>query len=154
MQLIVKSAILDKCVTHTGYKIIDLDDKGSMVKPSDINIGFGSRALITDLKKKDGINNSLIAKFLTECIVFVVTILKKLFDKSPAGSNVVRNASICVLQKRLNKLLSHLMKLNILSTTQCDKITEQYNEFTENQVKLNLHKFQSFTRYEMDLDDF
>ena len=53
MQLIVKPAILDKCVTLTDYKNIDLDDKGSMMKPSDINIGFGSRALITDLKKKD-----------------------------------------------------------------------------------------------------
>ena len=79
MQLIVKPAILDKCVTLTDYKNIDLDDKSSMVKSSDINIGFGSRDLITDLKKKDVINNSLIAKLLTECIVFVVTILKKAF---------------------------------------------------------------------------
>ena len=60
--------------------------------------------------------------------------VKKLFDKSPLEYNVVRNSvifnlqvlvneSASVLQNTLKRLLTHLMKLKILTSVQCDKIT-------------------------------
>ena len=162
MYLIVKPDILDKCETLTDYKDVDLSHKDSMLKAKHINIGFGAKALITDLKQKDIINNSAIAKFLTESSTFVVTILNKLFNKSPAGSNVVRNASILdpnvvvsekseVLQRTLKGLLNHFMKLNIVLPTRCEKITEQYIEFVEYQLKYNRDRFITFSRQERDL---
>lgn len=164
MYLIVKPDIIDKCVTLTDYRNIDLDKKDSMVKAKNINIGFGAKAEITKLKARDIISSAMVAKFLTESSTFVITILKKLLDKSPAGSNVVRNASIFdpsvilseksnVLQKRLSSLLTHLMKLNILKPQKCDKITEQYIEFVTYQLKFNIASFQKFEKDKKDLDE-
>ena len=49
MQMIVKSEILDKCSTFLYYKGVDLDNKNTMVKPKNMNIGFGARSLLTEL---------------------------------------------------------------------------------------------------------
>ena len=53
MQLIVKPEILDKCSTFLDYKGVDLDNKNTMVKPKNMNIGFGARSLLTELGRKD-----------------------------------------------------------------------------------------------------
>ena len=57
MQLIVKPEILDKCSTFLDYKGVDLDNKNTMVKPKNMNIGFGARSLLTELGRKDKIVN-------------------------------------------------------------------------------------------------
>ena len=46
------------------------------------------------------------------------------------------------------------MKLNIVLPIRCDKITEQYIEFVEYQLKYNRDRFITFSRQERDLDDF
>ena len=65
-----------------------------MTTSKDMNIGFAERSPIQELRKNDEIRNSDVAAFLSESTKFIVTILKKLFEKSPAGFNVVKNASI------------------------------------------------------------
>ena len=57
MQLIVKPEILDKCSTFLDYKGVDLDNKNTMVKPKNMNIGFGARSLLTELGRKDKVVN-------------------------------------------------------------------------------------------------
>ena len=134
MQLIVKPDLLEKCESYLDFRRIDLDDKESITKPKDMNIGFAARLSIQELRKNDEIRNSDVAAFLSLSTKFIVAILKKLFEKSPVGFNVVYNASIfnphtlrnekgAVVQKRLNLLLTHLEKQKILSTAQCDKMT-------------------------------
>ena len=44
MQLIVKPEILDKCSSFLDYKRVDLDNKNTMVKHKNMNIGFGARS--------------------------------------------------------------------------------------------------------------
>ena len=105
-----------------------------------MNIGFKAKSSIQDLRKNAEIRNSDDAAFLSESTKFIVIILKKLFEESLTGFNVVKNASIfnphtlrnekvTVLQRRLNLLLTHFEKQNILSTAQCNKMTEQCLEF-------------------------
>ena len=53
MQLIVKPEILDKCSIYLDHKRVDLDDKNTMVRPKNMNIGFGARSLLTKLGRKD-----------------------------------------------------------------------------------------------------
>ena len=90
--------------------------------------------------------------------------MKKLFEKSPAGFIVVKNASIfnphtlrnekvAVVQRRLNLLLTHLEKQKILSTAQCDKMTEQFLEFIDYDLKINIVKFEKFSANDTNLDD-
>ena len=90
---------------------------------------------------------------------------KKLFDKSPLEYNVVRNSvifdsqvlvneSVSVLQNKLKRLLTHLMKLKILTSVQCDKITKQFTNLTDSQLKLYAEKFRCFDSSTKDLDKF
>ena len=117
------------------------------------------------MRKNDEIRNSDVAGFLSESTKFVVTILKKLFEKSPIGFNVVKNASIfnphtlknekmAVVQKRLNLLLTHLEKRKILSTAQYDKMTEQFLEFIDYDLKVNIVRFENFSANDTNLDRF
>ena len=53
MQLIVKPEILDKCSTYLDHRGADLDNKNTMVRPKNMNIIFGARSLLTELRRKD-----------------------------------------------------------------------------------------------------
>ena len=90
MQLIVKPDLLEKCESYLDFRRIDLDDKESITKPKDMNIGFAARSSIQEWRKNDEIRNSNVAAFLSESTKFIVTILKKLFEKSPAGFNLLK----------------------------------------------------------------
>ena len=109
------------------------------MKPKDMNIGFGTRNVIIELKRKDVlireilslnwkdvITNTQTANFFTDVTMFIISMVKKLFGKSPFEYNVVRNPVIfnpqvlvnenaSVLQNKLKRLLTHLMKLKILT---------------------------------------
>ena len=54
----------------------------------------------------------------------------------------------------MSALLTHLMKLKILSSAQCDKINGQFIEFLDDELKINMEIFQSFSCDETALDDF
>ena len=102
MQLILKpdivancsSAIHIKCSSAIDIKCVDLDDKSVIMKLIDMNIGFGTRNIITELTRKDAIRNTQTANFFTNVTKFIISMVKKLFDKSPLECNVVRNSVI------------------------------------------------------------
>ena len=135
MQLTVKPDLSQKCESYLDFRQIDLDDKESVTKCKYMSIGFAARQSIQELRKNDEIRNSDVVALLSKSTKFIVTFLKKLFEKSPAGFNVAKNASIfnshtlrsekvAVVQRRMNLLLTHLEKQKILLTEQCDKMTE------------------------------
>ena len=51
----------------------------------------------------------------------------------------LRNEKVAVVP-----ILTHLEKQKILSTAQCDKITEQFLEFIDYDLKVNIVKFVNF----------
>ena len=164
MQLIVKPEILDKCSGFLDYKGVNLDNKNTMVKPKNMNIGFGARSLLTELGRKNKVQSSDFAEFFTNALLFIVTIIKKLLKNSPATSNVVKNTSLfdpCVLASEKSELLlrkmsalrTHQMKLKILSSVQCDKINGEFVESLD-ELRINVYIFQNFSFYETALDDF
>ena len=117
MQLIVKPDLLEKCESYFDFRI-DLRHKESITKTKDMNIGFAARSSIHEWRKSDEIRNSVVAAFLSESTKFIVTIFKKLFEKSPVGFSAVNNASmfnshtlkiekVALVQRRLNLLLAH-----------------------------------------------
>ena len=55
---------------------------------------------------------------------------------------------------RLNLLLILLVKKKILSTAQCDKMTEQFLEFVDCGLKVNIVKFENFSASDTNLDNF
>ena len=44
-------------------------------------------------------------------------------------------------------VLTYLVKLRILTSMRCDKITEEFNYFSEHHLKLHADKFQQFDRF-------
>ena len=145
-------------------KCIDLDDKNVIMKPKDMNIGFGTRNIIIELKRKDVITNTQTANFFTDVTKFIIFLVKQLFDKNPVEHNirnsliidpqVLVNENASLLQNKLKKLFTHLMKRNILTSVKCDKITEQFTDFTGSQLKLYAEKFRCFESSTKDLDEF
>ena len=61
---------------------------------------------------------------------------------------------MAVVQKRLNLFLTHLEKQKILSTLQCDKMTEQFLEFIDCGLKVNIMKFENFSANDNNRDAF
>ena len=121
MQLIVKPDAVANCSSVTNLKWIDLDDENVIMKPKDMNIGFSVQN-ITELKRKNVNTNTQTAIFFTDVTKFIISMVKKLFNKSPLEYNVVRNSLIfnmqvlvnenaIVLQNKLRRLLTHLKKL-------------------------------------------
>ena len=165
MQLIVKPDIAANCSSAIDLTCIDLDDKNVIMKPKDMNIGFGTRNIITELKRKDVITNTQTANFFTDVTKFIISMVKKLFDKNPLECKVVRNSVIfdpqflvnenaSVFQNKLKRLHTHLMKRKIVTSVQCYKITEQFTDFTDSQLKLYAEKFCCFDSSTKYLDEF
>ena len=143
MQLIAKPDITANFSSAIDLKFLDLDDANVILKPKGMNIGFSTQNIITELKRKDVTTNTQAANFFTDVTISVV---KKLFDKNSLEYNVVKNSVVCdqqvlvnenanVLQNKLKRLFTHLMKLEILTSVQCDKITEQFTDFTDSHLR-------------------
>ena len=75
--------MLNKCESISDLENINLNDKNVIMKAKDINIGFASRSVITELKRKDLVTNAQVAKLFNDAIMFVRSIVVKLFDNSP-----------------------------------------------------------------------
>ena len=102
---------------------------------------------------------------MNECVIFVTGIGSKLFDRSPLGSVIVRNTDALnpkviadleahLLERKMNQILLHLLKLNILSSKDSDKALEQYSSFLELVKKIHLNELKLFDVSKTDLDIF
>ena len=60
-----------------------------ITKTKDINSGFNTRNIIIELKRKDVVTNTQTANFFTDVTKVIISMVKKLFDKSPLEYNVV-----------------------------------------------------------------
>ena len=90
---IIKPNLVGACSTVTELKKIELTNKDNFLKCKEINLGFGTRKCITDLKKSDLVSTKDYAAFINNCISFITIIVSKLFEKSPLSSVIVRNAN-------------------------------------------------------------
>ena len=163
MQIVVKPDVLEKCESGSDLKNVDLSNKSVFLKTRNINIGFAARAFINDLRKKDAVSKAKLADFFNGVILFVTESLVKMFEKSPIGSVVALHPSVFnpiyiatekaeVLQSKMQKLLSHLLKLKVFTSNVCDSAFNEYGEFIGDELRRI--KFQEFDRSESPLDDF
>ena len=102
MQLIVKPDAVANCSSVINLKWIDLDDENVIMKPKDMNISFSVQN-ITELKRKNVNTNTQTAIFFADVTKFIISMVKKLFNKSPLEYNVVRNSLIFNMQVLVNE---------------------------------------------------
>ena len=133
----------------------------------DMNLGCATEALLKELQKKDVITAKQVKDFREEARLFVVATLKKLIQKSPLTSLFVHYATIFdwatlslesvrkpILKrfKSLFKLFKLLLDLNILSATQCDQATQEFQTFMDEDVKMKTLAFSAFDEETTRLD--
>lgn len=101
---------------------------------------------------------------MNECITFITTIPSKLFDWSPLAFVIVRNANalnpneianleVGLLEKKISLVLTHLIKVNILSTNDSDKALKQHFLFSGEIRWLYLDNLKIFDPLKINLDD-
>ena len=57
---------------------------------------------------------------------------------------VIGDLEAHLLKRKMNQILSHLLKLNILSSNDSDKALEQYSSFLELVKKMHLNELKLF----------
>ena len=90
--LVLKPDVANPCTSIIALKKIDLNEKANFLKAKEINLGFGTRECIKNLKKPDLLSSQNLEAYMNECIIFITDIASKLFDRSPLGSVIGRNA--------------------------------------------------------------
>ena len=160
--LVLKPDVVNPCSSLTTLTKIDLTDKSYFCKAKDIKVGFGAKC-VDDLKNSDLVTNQGLKAYLNECITFVTTIASKLFDRSPLGSVIVRNADafdptaiasleIDVLEGEVNRILMYLLKLRLVSATYSDKALADCSSFFEQVKKMHVDQLKLFDSSKTDLD--
>ena len=112
--------------------------------------------------RRKTVTNQEIKDFKKEVYKFVKATLKKIFERSPIGSVVLRNSNIFnhivmantteVLRSQFKVLLTHFIKLKIMPASDENKSMPQFSDF--NELKLNDDKFCNFERNKVRLDHF
>lgn len=158
LQLFIKPEVLNTC---SSFKAIDLSKKDNFLSRKKLNIGRASDIAIAKIKQKDLAKLDEIDEFKSECRSFLIATTKKLLDKTPLNSGVVKNAS-CLKPSNLNKtssqekfktLMNRLVYLNILSHSTGDKA---FSQFQTLQISLGeeADKIASFNPNTQRLDEF
>ena len=73
---------------------IDLNKENVYKKKKEFNLGFAVENKLKALQRRDLVQKEAVINFLDNVRSCVVAILKKMFEKSPIGSAVVRNISV------------------------------------------------------------
>ena len=109
--------------------------ENNSLKVNQISVGFATEKSLSDLMKKNLVDAKKVNEFMKKCPKFLVSMIHKIFERSPLQSAVVASLRIfdpkvmfsyCASdsEKRLKGLLHQLMSLSILQPTFCDKLRE------------------------------
>ena len=112
--VIIKPDTMEKYTTAYQLKQIDLDKDDDFLATKELNIGSVASTHIDKMKKKDEVSKKEISEFRKGVRLFVITTIKKLMERFPVGSKIVRNASIfnpCLMYSTGNKFLMSRMKI-------------------------------------------
>ena len=66
-----------------------------------MTVGFAAETLIQDLRKQDDIENWQKTSFLTNCRIYLISMIHKLFERSPLKKWLTRNVRMISLKKIL-----------------------------------------------------
>ena len=163
--IIVEPKIIDSCKTGKQLKDIDLSDKKNLLSLEKMNLGFAVEHTIKSLKRLDAVSNLQVNEFKKSAQIFIISMLTKLFERSPMTSILLKSASIfdpMILhdlskEKILSKwkmLLKCLIDLGVLSRQRCDEATLQFNQFYSEIMNKYQKDFEEFSQESCRLDEF
>ena len=161
MKLMYNDTALTKITTLHSFRGFNLDEKAKFLNMDDFNIGTGAFNELKKLLRHDKVDADAVQQFRKQCKVFVVTVLKKLQERIPLSSLLLKCITFAdpelilsdpsVAKKRLKNLCHYICGIDIISTQQSDKIIENFNTLV---AKSSSSTFSSFSKYNDRLDDF
>ena len=125
LDLTVKQDVLSQCKPDIQIKQLDLCNKESLLNLKDINLGFAVPNVIAKLRRNDTLTLAEVKEFKVGTQKFIIGMIRKLFERSPLGSNFLRYASIFdlsvlfelernLLTKCMKSLVKFMMELNTM----------------------------------------
>ena len=165
LQLIVKPTILDKCDSPSTLLKLRFCDQDIYLKAKDRHFGFSVEEELKRLLRQDQAAAADIKNFQNKASSMVISLLKKLTEKSPMHFCVVKNASVfdpallvsldsTGLRCSMKNLLTHLVSLKIVSATLAEKALLQYLDLLATINQQDLEKAKSFNYKDSRLDAF
>ena len=115
------------------------------------------------MKHQDIASKSKIDTYKQECLSFLLSTTKKLFEKTPLGSSIMRHASclnpshvtnLASSSESFKQLMNQLVYLKIFPDKTGDKALIQFSNFIPNCVKEEPEKITSFDPKKQRIDDF
>ena len=137
LTLVVKEDVLQACSSGLQLSKSDLDKQIMFKKKRCFHLGFATESNLAELRKKDVVNESTNGEFLLGMQKCVVATLKKLCERCPTGSVILRSAVIfdpailksstsTVLSKTLWYMLQNLVSFKIVATKEADLAYQQF----------------------------
>lgn len=141
----VKKSILDNVTSASKLKQINLDLDSNLKAVDTIDIGFGARAALKNVKDIDA------QRFRLDCKRFLLAMFRKLLEKSPLNKRVVLGATCLnpslmlnetLRENRIKIAIEEFVAHNQLTPAEGDVILRSYMRFCENtHVKEKLQQF-------------
>ena len=87
----IKKSVMEKVTSMAKLAKVDVMEKENLLHAKEVDIGFTTRKLITDLQKKKKVNERQIFEYQNDCQVFLQSLTVKLLERCPLQYPVVRN---------------------------------------------------------------
>ena len=156
MKRFLKSEILKGA--DSLVKLVKLDVKAheNHLSHSKIDVGFAADKKLKELYASKKINDRQILQYRVEVKDFLVAVVSKILEKSPAKYSIVRNLR-CLkpsvmadkpdeAKKMFRRILSSLNHVNQVTDQKCDAIANQFDEFIDTVVPGLLSQFNEFDK--------
>ena len=141
MQKFVKKSILDSA--DTAYKVANLDvlDMKNHRSVSDIDLGFATKTVLTNLVKKKAVSERGVLESKMECVRFLSNLTHKILERSPLKYKLVRSP-FCLNPKKMAEVpeecskafetvLTKVTETKWRASSEADDLLEQYRRFLQ-----------------------
>ena len=154
MNRFVKHDIMEKATTVQKLNDIDVKDKNNHKSLKQINVGFFADQNIKCMLVEKKVSERAVMDFRSECLKFLVTMVKRMQTKSPFSYDLVRNLSCLDPRQiyeqhesnldRFRRVRIVLTQSNTMNDNECDEIQTQYDLFVEKAQ--HLKTFREFSK--------
>jgi len=95
LELVVKPSVLDAAKNlPQKWSEIDLEKEENLIPVKNLQLGLAVEEVLSDIRKKDHVNSKQVKEFLASARTFLVSMLGKLFERSPICSTFLKAASV------------------------------------------------------------
>ena len=162
LQLYVKCEVIEKCKTASDHKQINLSEKSNIMSKSKLNIGRATDITIAKMKHQDIARKSELDTYRKECLSFLLSTTKNLFEETPLGSSIMHHTrclnpshvtNLASSSESFKQLMNQLVYLKIFPDKTGDRALIQFSNFILNCVKEEPEKITSFDPKKRRIDD-